>query len=46
MAEAKGNAGSPKPGGNPQTTTENTPRHKLLAMGQTPKDGGKGDPGK
>lgn len=28
------NATSPKPSGSPQTTSENTPQHKLLAMGK------------
>ena len=34
----KNNATSPAPSGKtPQFTSENTPRHKLLAMGQHPK---------
>jgi len=35
----KDNAASPAPGGTPQLNESNTPRHKLLAMGQTPSAG-------
>lgn len=31
---AENNATSPKPGGTPQLTPENTRQHKLLAMGK------------
>lgn len=44
--ESKGNAGSASPSGSAATTSENTPRHKLLAMGQQPKDGAGSKPGK
>ena len=46
MADStKGNAGSAKPSGNANTTSQNTPRHKLIAMGQQPKGDGKGSTG-
>ncbi len=40
---AKNNATSPKPSGsNPSFTAENTPQHKLLAMGKDVTQGGGG----
>ena len=41
---ADSNATSPKPGGKPSTTAENTNQHKLLAMGDAPKVAGKKTP--
>ena len=38
---ADSNATSPKPGGKPVTTAENTNQHKLMAMGDAPKVGKK-----
>lgn len=47
MAEKKNNATSPAPSGSVSNTESNTPRHKLLAMGQSPKGtaGGGSKPG-
>lgn len=39
---AKKNDASPSKGGTPAMTAENTPRHKLLAMGQPIKTGAEG----